>query len=137
MVRPCKEWAAALSGLALTMALAFPASATEIRGAGASFPANLYFSWIDAFEDVQPDIDVRYESVGSGEGIRRFLEGESDFGASDRALTEEQVASVPDGVIEVPGTAGMVVVAYNLPGIEGQLRLSRTALAGIFTGEIR
>jgi len=129
--------------VALAVSLAFgvgtaaSVAAGELRGAGATFPSNLYFAWIDAFREVNPDIDVRYESVGSGEGIRRFLADEVDFGASDRALTDEQIEAAPEGVVHVPATAGMVVITYNIPGYEGDLRLSRTALAGIFSGEIR
>jgi phosphate transport system substrate-binding protein len=128
-----------LAAAALAAALAAPAAATgaEILGAGATFPANLYAAWIDAFRTVEPDRPVRYEPVGSGEGIRRFLAGETDFGGTDRPLRDDEIATVEGGVVHVPATAGMVVVTYNLPGFEGELRLSRTALAGIFAGEIR
>jgi len=118
-------------------AVALPAQALEIKGAGASFPAPLYYAWIEAYRSVQPDVAVRYESVGSGEGIDRFVAGAVDFGASDAAMSDKEIAKVERGVVMIPATAGMVVVAYNIPGFEGDLRLSRAALAGIFSGEIK
>ncbi len=122
---------------AASMLLAGEAAAVEVRGAGATFPANLYAAWIDAFAAVDPAVEVRYDPVGSGEGIRRFLAGDVDFGATDRPMSDAEIASAPAGVLHVPATAGMVAIAYNLPGIPGGLKLSRTALAGVFAGEIR
>lgn len=121
----------------LVVVLGLPSAAAEISGAGATFPANLYAAWIEAFEAERPDTRVIYEPVGSGEGIRRFLAGETDFGGTDRPLDDAEIADAGGDVLHVPATAGMVVVAYNVPGIEGDLRLSRTALAAIFAGEIR
>jgi phosphate transport system substrate-binding protein len=113
-----------------------PVAAVEVSGAGATFPANLYAAWIEAFAAERPDARVVYEPVGSGEGIRRFLAGETDFGGTDRPLGDAEIDAGGD-VLHVPATAGMVVIAYNLPGFDGELRLSRTALAGVFSGEIR
>ena len=109
---------------------------TRITGAGATFPANLYETWIAAFTAAHPGIAIDYQAVGSGEGIRRFLDGSVDFGATDRPLDDAQIAGVEGGVLHVPRTAGMVVVAYNLPGHTGTLRLSRATLGGIFAGRI-
>ena len=86
---------------------------------------------------------ITYDSVGSGEGIRRFIgrdvknEDQVDFGASDAAMQDNQIAQVPDGVVMLPVTAGGVVLAYNVPGVPQGLRLSRRAYAGIFLGEIK
>jgi len=127
-----------LRGLALGAALAFatPAAAVDLRGAGATFPAPLYEAWIDAFEEVRDDVTITYDAVGSGEGVRRFIAGEADFGASDAAMTDAEIAEVDGEVRMIPATAGMVALAYNLPNLTAPLKLSREVLAGIFLGEI-
>ena len=120
-----------------------PAGAVLLRGAGATFPSLLYKSWFEAYQKAHPDTVIAYDAVGSGEGVRRFVgariepEEQVDFGASDAAMTDEQMAQVPAGARLVPMTAGAVALAYNLPSLEGDLRLSRAALAGIFEGEIK
>ena len=119
-----------------------PAGSTRLRGAGATFPSLLYKRWFSVYHDNHPDTYINYETVGSSEGIRRFVgksiseDEQVDFGASDAALTDSQIAEVSDNVLMVPVTAGCVVLAYNLPGFNGELRLSRKAYAGIFLGEI-
>ena len=108
-----------------------------LEGAGATFPAPLYHSWIKAYADVAPAVRIAYRPVGSGEGIKRFLAGEVDFGASDAALSDEQLAVARDGVKMVPATAGMVALAYNLPGLTEPLKLKRDVYADIMLGKIR
>ncbi len=107
-----------------------------IRGAGASFPANLYAAWIERFNEENPDVRIVSESVGSGEGVRRFEAGTVDFGATDRPMDDARIAALEGGFLHVPTTAGMVVLAYNIPDFEGELRLSRAPLGGIFAGAI-
>lgn len=107
-----------------------------VRGAGATFPEPLYKKWIGAYRKDHPEIWVTYSGVGSGAGIDRFVTGSVDFGASDAAMNDEQMASVDRGVYLVPATAGMVVLAYNLPGIDGELFLPRDVFADIFSGAI-
>ncbi len=120
-----------------------PAGGVLLKGAGATLPSPLYKEWFAAYQSGHPDTVVTYESVGSGEGIRRFLgknvnqEELVDFGASDAAMRDEEIAQSPKGVLLLPMTAGAVVLAYNLPDFEGELRLSRRAYAGIFLGEIK
>lgn len=116
---------------------ASPTAKVVVRGAGATFPAPLYEKWIAAFRQQNPDLAVTYDAVGSGEGQKRFLAHAVDFGASDAALSDEQLASVKPGAQLVPVTAGMVVLAYNLPGLGGDLRLSRAVCADIFAGSIK
>ena len=119
-----------------------PAGSTQIRGAGATFPSLLYKRWFTVYHESHPDTYISYEAVGSGEGVRRFTgknlaaEEQIDFGASDAALSDAQIAEVSNDVLMVPATAGCVVLAYNLPGFNGELRLSRKAYAGIFLGDI-
>lgn len=119
-----------------------PPGATVLTGAGATFPSVLYKRWFQVFHDNHPDTYIKYAAVGSGEGIRRFIgkniadEERVDFGASDAAMSDAQLSEANDNVLMVPATAGCVVLAYNLPGFSGELKLSRKAYAGIFLGEI-
>jgi len=107
-----------------------------LQGAGATFPAPLYKKWIGVFTSENPDVGVEYKDVGSGEGVQRFVAQTVDFGASDAAMTDEQMAKVANGARLLPVTAGMVVLAYNLPGVEGTLKLSRDVYADIFLRKI-
>ncbi|MCS6782064.1 MAG: phosphate ABC transporter substrate-binding protein PstS [Gloeomargarita sp. SKYBB_i_bin120] len=106
-------------------------------GLGASFPAPLYQNWAWGLNQRHSQIQVNYQSQGSGAGIRDFLEGHVDFAASDIALADEDVAKVERGVLMLPMTAGSIAIAYNLPGVETGLKLSREAYVGIFSGQIR
>ena len=110
----------------------------NLVGAGASFPAPLYQHWIGAYRGVRPGVGIRYEAVGSGEGIRRFLDGTVDFGASDAAMSDADLKRVDPrrGALMVPMTAGMVVLAYHIPGVGEGLVLPREVYRGIFSGAI-
>ncbi len=88
------------------------------------------------FTAQNPDVSIEYKDVGSGEGVRRFLAQTVDFGASDGALTDEEMARVAPGAQLVPATAGLVVLAYNLPWLGGELRFSRDVYANIFLRKI-
>ena len=109
---------------------------TVVHGAGATFPAPLYAKWMERYKSEQPEVEFSYDAIGSGGGIKRFMAGDVDFGASDAAMSDAEMAKVERGAVVVPMTAGMVVLAYNLPGIEGELKLSREAYVGIFNGDI-
>jgi phosphate transport system substrate-binding protein len=115
---------------------ATPSGAVRLEGAGATFPAILYRKWIGLYTAQNPAVAIDYKDVGSGEGVKRFLARSVDFGASDGALTDEQIARVPSGARLVPVTAGMVVLAYNIPGLGGELKLSREVYADIFLHKI-
>ena len=106
-----------------------------LTGAGASFPAPLYQNWFVQLNKEVPALQVNYQSVGSGAGVEQFTTGTVDFGASDVAMTDEEMAAIDRGTILLPVTAGSIVIAYNLPGVEG-LKLSREAYVGIFDGSI-
>jgi len=108
----------------------------ELHGAGASFPAPLYDRWFKDYVAAHPNVRVDYQSVGSGAGITQFTNKTVDFGASDAAMTDEEIAKVERGVQLIPMTAGSVVLAYNLPDLAQPLRLSRKAYADIFLGAI-
>ena len=108
-----------------------------LRGAGATFPAPLYEKWIQTYRQQHPEVAITYDAVGSGEGQRRFLADAVDFGASDAALSDEQMARVKVGARLVPVTAGVVVLAYNLPGLGGPLKLGRDVYVDILAGRVR
>jgi phosphate transport system substrate-binding protein len=119
-----------------------PAGGMLVQGAGATFPAVLYDDWFRRYQIAHPQSVITYDAVGSGEGTRRFI-GRSatddervDFGASDAAMRDDEIAMVPNGALLLPLTAGSVALAYNLPNVPA-LRLSRQAYAAIFLGQIR
>ena len=120
-----------------------PPGGVLLQGAGATFPSPLYKKWFATYQQAHPQTAITYDSVGSGEGMRRFVgrnvtdEDKVDFGASDAALQDNDIAQVPEGVVMVPVTAGGVVLAYNLPDVTQDLKLSRRAYTGIFLGEIK
>jgi phosphate transport system substrate-binding protein len=108
-----------------------------VHGAGATFPARIYRKWFADYQAAHPGVKIVYDSLGSGAGINLFSDDKVDFGSSDAAMTDEQIARVKTGgVLMLPVTGGNVVLAYNLPGVGGGLRLSREAYAGIFLGTI-
>lgn len=121
--------------VAASAIFASSAMAQQLSGAGASFPAPLYQRWAADYNKVNSGVQVNYQSVGSGAGVKQFTAGTVDFGASDAAMTDEEIAKVSQGVVMIPATAGSIVIAYNLPDVK-DLKLSREALAGIFLGKI-
>jgi len=106
-----------------------------LHGAGATFPAPLYAKWIEAYAKEHPDVTISYDAVGSGDGIKMFIDETVDFGASDAAMTDEEIAQVERGVQLIPMTAGSIVLAYNIDGV-ADLKLSRDVIADIFLGKI-
>lgn len=119
--------------------LLFPplSTAQELVGAGATFPEPLYNKWFMGFAEQHPDFHIRYEGVGSQEGIRRLREGQADFAASDMPLEDSELAKLPHTVWQLPSAIGAVVPIYHVEGLVEELRLSPEALAGIFLGRIQ
>lgn len=129
--------ALAWAALALTAfsPLQFAADDIKIVGAGATFPAPLYLRWFRDYYLAHPDVKIDYQAIGSGGGVANLANGLLDFAGSDVMLTPEQIAEIQGGVVQIPATAGAVVMAYHLPGVDG-LKLSREAISGIFLGRI-
>jgi phosphate transport system substrate-binding protein len=125
----------ALSLVAVSAAACSASAQTKLNGAGATFPAPLYQRWIAEFTKANPNVQINYQAVGSGTGITNFTQGIVNFAGSDAAMTDDQIAKVKQGVVLIPATAGSIVMAYNLPGVEN-LKLSRDAYVGIFLGKI-
>lgn len=121
---------------AASLATLAASHAQQLSGAGATFPAPLYQRWSAEFHKKNPAVQVNYQSVGSGAGVKNFMQGVVDFGASDAAMTDAEIAKSPAGAVLIPATAGSVVLAYNLPGV-ADLKLGREALAGIFLGTVK
>src|SRR5215813_3026524 len=105
-----------------------------INGAGATFPYPIYSKWFDEYRKKNSDVEINYQSIGSGGGIRQVLEGTVDFGATDGPMTDEQLAQAKTPILHLPTVLGAVVATYNVPGVE-KLKLTPEALAGIFLGK--
>ncbi|MFB2937348.1 phosphate ABC transporter substrate-binding protein PstS [Aerosakkonemataceae cyanobacterium BLCC-F154] len=108
-----------------------------LSGAGASFPAPLYQRWFADFNQINPKARINYQSVGSGAGVQQFINRTVDFGASDVAMTDEELAKVQGGALMLPVTAGGIVLAYKIPGVETGLKLPRDVYVDIFLGNIK
>lgn len=112
-------------------------SNVTLNGAGASFPAPIYQRWFQEFNQKHPQVQINYQSVGSGAGVKQFTAGTVDFGASDVAMKDEEIAEVANrGVLMLPMTAGSIVLAYNLEGVESGLKLPRQVYVDILQGKI-
>jgi phosphate transport system substrate-binding protein len=116
-----------------------PAKAPEtvtLNGAGATFPYPLISKWSSEYNKIKPNIQINYQSVGSGAGIKQITEKTVNFGATDAPLTEKEFSNV-SGILQIPETIGAVVVAYNLPGIQKGVKFSSDVIADIFLGKIK
>jgi phosphate transport system substrate-binding protein len=113
-----------------------PLAAQSLTGAGATFPNPIYTKWFDAYSK-QKGVQINYQSIGSGGGIRQFTEGTVDFGATDGPMNESQIAAVAGNVLHVPTVLGAVVVTYNLPSLGNtRLKFDGTVLVDMFMGRI-
>lgn len=121
-------------------AIAFAQNAMLVNGAGATFPYPIYSKWFDVYHKDKPAIQINYQSVGSGAGIRQITEGTVDFGASDGPMNDEQLKTFREKrgmeILHFPTVLGADVPTYNIPGVSGELNFTPEALAGIFLGSI-
>ena len=121
----------------LCLALAVPAfGQTTLNGAGATFPYPMYSKWFSEYHKAHSDIEINYQSIGSGGGIRQVLAGTVDFGASDGPMTDEQLSQAKTKILHIPTVLGADVPAYNIPGVSAELKFTPETLAGIFLGKI-
>jgi phosphate transport system substrate-binding protein len=111
--------------------------ATTVTGAGATFPAPIYTKWFDEYHKRHPGVQINYQPIGSGGGIRQVLAGTVDFGASDMPMTDEQLGQAKVKVLHFPTVLGAVVPTYNVGGIGQDLKFTPAALAGIFLGTVK
>ena len=124
--------ALAMGALALTATT--PAIAGDLNGAGASFPAPIYQRWFKDYADKTGN-QVNYQAVGSGAGVRQYKAGTTDFGASDKAVSDKKLSGISRPMVQIPMTGGAIAVAYNKPGCD--LKLSQIQLAKIAYGTIQ
>lgn len=110
-------------------------SSVKLTGAGATFPYPIYSKWFDQYKQ-KTGVEINYQSVGSGAGIKQLMAGTVVFGASDAPLSDKDAGAMPSPVSHIPTVAGAVALTYNLPGATGTLKLDGPTLAGIFLGEI-
>ena len=109
---------------------------TTLNGAGATFPNPMYSKWFSEYHKLHSDIQINYQPIGSGGGIRQVIAGTVDFGASDMPMTDDQLKEAKLKVLNIPTVLGAVVPAYNVPGVSGEIKFTPEALAGIFLGHI-
>jgi phosphate transport system substrate-binding protein len=123
--------------VALLAALAAaPAWAQNINAAGATFPYPIYSKWFDEYHKTHPKVQINYQSIGSGGGIRQLLDKTVDFGASDGPMTDDQLKQAGAKILHFPTVLGAAVPSYNIPGVAGELKFTPEALAGIFLGKV-
>lgn len=131
---------AAITLLGLGLAGILWADTLSINGAGATFPNPMYSKWFDEYHKKNPNLQINYQSIGSGGGIKQVTEGTVDFGATDGPMTDEQLKAYQDkhgsGILHFPTVLGAVVPTYNIAGVDGTLNFTPEALAGIFLGKV-
>lgn len=121
---------------ALVLSAATAAGQVKLTGAGATFPNVIYQNWILTYNQANPGVQLNYQSIGSGGGIRQFSDKTVDFGASDAPMTDSAIAAIQGNVLHIPTVLGAVVVTYNIPGITQQLKFTPALIADIFMGKI-
>ena len=113
------------------------ASAQKITAAGATFPYPIYNKWFSEYKAAHPGVEINYQSIGSGGGIKQVSDGTVDFGASDGPMNDEQLAQAKVKVMHLPTVLGAVVPIYNLPGLNKELNFSGDVIADISVLEDR
>jgi phosphate transport system substrate-binding protein len=122
-------------GLVAT-AVAADSGTVLLNAAGATFPYPIYSKWFDVYHNAHSNVQINYQSIGSGGGIRQLLAGTVDFGASDGPMTDEQLAQSKIKILHFPTVLGAVVPTYNIPNVSAELNFTQKAIAGIYLGQI-
>jgi phosphate transport system substrate-binding protein len=125
-----------LLAAALIACAAVPGLAQKLNGAGATFPYPIYSKWFSEYSAQHSGVQINYQSIGSGGGIRQVTAGTVDFGASDGPMSDQQLAESKVKLVHIPTVLGAVVPIYNLPGVNAELRFSPDVLADIYLGKI-
>jgi phosphate transport system substrate-binding protein len=135
MKNTLSKWmlAAAAAVLALTGTIA--AQSAQITGAGATFPAPVYLKWFSEYNKLHSGVQINYQPVGSGAGIRAITNGTVFFGATDGPMTQDQILAAPGKIIHLPTVLGAVVPIFNVPNV-GEIKFTGPVLADIFLGKI-
>ena len=122
--------------LILAITVAAQAGTILLNAAGATFPYPIYSKWFDVYHQKDPNIQINYQSIGSGGGIRQLLAGTVDFGASDGPMSDDQLKEAKIKILHFPTVLGAVIPIYNISGASGELNFTQKALAGIYLGTI-
>jgi phosphate transport system substrate-binding protein len=122
----------------ICLALGAPAlfAQTTLNGAGATFPYPIYSKWFSEYHKQHPEIEINYQSIGSGGGIRQVLAGTVDFGASDGPMSDQQLSEAKTKIYHLPTVLGAAVPAYNVPGVDQEVKFTPDIVADIFLGKI-
>jgi phosphate transport system substrate-binding protein len=110
---------------------------SQINGAGATFPFPIYSKWFDEYHKLHSSVQINYQSVGSGAGIRQLVNQTVFFGATDGPMTDEQLKSAPGPILHLPTVLGAVVPVYNIPNVDADLKFNGPMLADIYLGKIK
>ena len=124
-------------GLCFVLFVVSAVAQTNLNGAGATFPYPIYSKWFSEYHKAHPGIQINYQSIGSGGGIKQIQAGTVDFGASDGPMSDEQLAATPFKLIHIPTVLGSVVPTYNIPGVNAELKFTPDVLADIYLGNIK
>src|SRR5438105_915097 len=126
-----------LIALAAALTLVAPAAAqVKLNGAGATFPNIIYQDWMLTYNKTHSDVQLNYQSIGSGGGIRQFSDGTVDFGATDAPMKDSAIAAINGNVLHIPTVLGGDVPTYNLPDVKATLKFTPDVLADIFLGKL-
>jgi phosphate transport system substrate-binding protein len=123
--------------LCLGLAVGLPAQIVQINATGATFPYPIYSKWFDEYHKLHPNIEINYNSLGSGAGIQQLISRTVDFGASDMPMTDQQLQQAGFKILQFPTVLGAAVPSYNVPGVSATLKFTQKALAGIYLGTIQ
>ncbi len=134
-----KNFSKIIIALVLVTGFSFQAHADviKINGAGATFPYPLYSKWFSDYNKANPNIQINYQSIGSGGGIQQLKAGTVDFGASDAPLNGDEEKAMPGPVLQIPAIAGSVAIVYNIPGVDKGLKLTSDVVGDLFIGKIK
>jgi phosphate transport system substrate-binding protein len=125
-----------LAVLAAAVVVAPAAAQVKLNGAGATFPAIIYQEWITTYNKAHSDVELNYQSIGSGGGIQQFTQGTVDFGASDAPMSDVEIAAAHGNVLHFPTVLGAVLPTYNIPGVTAHINFTPDVLADIYLGKI-
>lgn len=112
------------------------AQRVQINGAGATFPYPIYSKWFSEYNKLHPNVEINYQSLGSGAGIRQLTSRTVFFGATDGPMTQDQMLAAPGRIVHLPTVLGAVVPVYNLPGLSAELKFTGPVLADIYLGRV-
>jgi phosphate transport system substrate-binding protein len=123
-------------GIAALAGVTVAAQTIQINGAGATFPYPIYSKWFSEYNKLKPNVQINYQSIGSGGGIRQITNQTVFFGATDGPMTQEQLLAAPGRILHLPTVLGADVPVYNIPGVDADLRFTGAVLADVFLGKI-